>query len=93
MENSILNKLTDADFLFYYREVLSLEITEFVTHEMIRQCVCRVELAKRLGRSTAYVTRFLDGRAGFRVDDVADILTALGITVKLKRVKIEREII
>jgi len=59
-------------------ESLVLEATETVIELMQDQNVTKAELARRLGRSRAFVTQLLDGRANMTLKTLAEVAQALG---------------
>lgn len=63
------------------QESAILEVTELVCQLMHEQDVTRPELARRLGRTEGYVTRFLDGRANMTVRTISDVFAAFDRTV------------
>ncbi len=67
----------------FQREHLATEITEVISHMMDDQGVSRAELASRLGKSRAYVTKMLRYGSNLTVHTIADVFTALGRTPRL----------
>ena len=60
------------------QESLILEAAEFLTVLMAKEGVTRAELARRLGRSKAYVTQVLRGSNNLTLRTLAELGTALG---------------
>jgi transcriptional regulator with XRE-family HTH domain len=67
----------------FQRERLATEITEVISRIMDDQGVSRAELASRLGKSRAYVTKMLRYGSNLTVHTIADVFTALGRTPRL----------
>ena len=61
-----------------------LEVTELICRTMQEQNVSKAELAKRLGKSKAYITQLLDGRANMTVRTISDVLFALGKSLRME---------
>lgn len=66
------------------QERLMLEVTELLTDVMERRGVTRVELARRLGKSKAFVTQVLRGRHNMTLRTLGDFAWALGVRLHLK---------
>jgi transcriptional regulator with XRE-family HTH domain len=62
----------------YDKEVARDQISEQIHLAMKRERVSNAELAKRLGKSRAYVTKILQGNANFTTDTLVQIAGALG---------------
>jgi transcriptional regulator with XRE-family HTH domain len=60
------------------KEVARDRISEQIHYAMIRQGVSKSELAGRLGKSRAYVTKILQGNVNFTIDTLVQIGRALG---------------
>ncbi len=72
------------------QEMFILALSEKILGEMIRQKMKRRELAHRMGRSKAWLDRFLLGQRGyFNVRSISDACHALGVRPVLyfKRMK------
>ena len=67
----------------FQRERLATEITELISRIMDDQGVSRAELASRLGKSRAYVTKMLRHGSNLTVHTIADVFTALSRTPRL----------
>ena len=67
----------------FQRERLATEITELISGIMDDQGVSRAELASRLGKSRAYVTKMLRHGSNLTVHTIADVFAALGRTPRL----------
>ena len=55
-----------------------MAFTESLVREMERQGITRVELARRLGASPAYVTKILRGKVNFTLATMVRLARALG---------------
>ncbi len=64
-------------------ERLVMEITELICEVMERESVTRTELAVRLGKSRAYITKLLNGNTSITVKTIADVFAALGRSVRV----------
>jgi transcriptional regulator with XRE-family HTH domain len=62
----------------YDKESVRDEISEQIHRAMERGPVKPAELARRLGKSRAYVTKILQGNANFTIDSLVQIARALG---------------
>lgn len=67
----------------FEQERAILEVTQLICRTMQEQNVTKAELAKRLGKSKAYVTQLLDGRANMTVRTISDVLFALGRSFRM----------
>lgn len=68
----------ETDRRLLAQEAAILEVTELICQLMEEQSVSRAELARRLGKSRAYVTQMLDGSTNLTIRTIADVLFALG---------------
>ena len=64
-------------------ERLLLETTELICEIMEREGIDRVELATRLGKNRAYVTRLLNGSTSMTIQTIADVFAALGRSLRV----------
>jgi ribosome-binding protein aMBF1 (putative translation factor) len=62
----------------YYEEKLLLDVADRIIEEMDRSDISRVELARRLEVSPAYITKILRGHANLTIESLAKIAFALG---------------
>lgn len=62
----------------YHVESIKLEITEQIYLAMREQDISNAELARRLEKSRAYVTKILQGTANFTIESLVKIALALG---------------
>lgn len=67
----------------YQEERAILLVTEQVCQIMDEDGVTKADLANRLGRSRAYITQLLDGRANMTIRTIADVFFALGRSVDI----------
>jgi cyanate lyase len=73
-------ELTDA----YQVDRLKVEISERIYNVMKEQGVSNAELARRLGKSRAYVTKLLRGTTNFTLESLVRIGRALSCEVQLE---------
>ena len=73
----------------YAIEGLVTEAGEFIARLMQEQKVTKAELARRLGKSRAYITQMLTGSTNLTVRTLAEVAYALGAEVKLEAVPVE----
>ncbi len=66
---------TSPNFLL---ETVVLDVTERICEVMKREGITRAELAKRIGKSPAYVTKFLNGQPNMTLKTLVGIAVALG---------------
>ena len=71
------------DSVSYHVESVKLEITEQIYLAMREQDICNAELARRLEKSRAYVTKILQGTANFTIESLVRIALALGCKLQL----------
>jgi transcriptional regulator with XRE-family HTH domain len=60
------------------KEVARDEVSDFIDLLMKKEGIKKAELARRLGKSRAYVTKILQGNANFTLDTLVQIARALG---------------
>lgn len=65
-------------------EKIKIEIAEQICLAMERQQVSRAELARRLGKSRAYISRVLQGSANFTLESLSRISSALSCRLELQ---------
>lgn len=65
-------------------EALASEASELVWKLMSDQKLSKADLARRLGKSRAWVTQLLSGKANLTVRTLADVVHALGAEVRLR---------
>lgn len=68
----------------YRIEGLKVEISEQIYLAMQRDDVSNAELARRLGKSRAYVTKILSGNVNFTLETLVAIAEALNYEVKFE---------
>jgi transcriptional regulator with XRE-family HTH domain len=77
----------------FVTEGLLIEFTEQICYWMEEKKISRSELARRLGKSRAYVTRILKGNSNFTIGSLAKVAIALGvepvISLKDREIKFE----
>jgi transcriptional regulator with XRE-family HTH domain len=64
-------------------EALVAEASEMIARLMAEQNVSKADLARRLGKSRAWVTQLLSGKANMTVRTLAEVVYALDAEVKL----------
>ena len=67
----------------FQRERLEMEITELICQLMEEQKVSRAELARRLGKSRAYVTKLLRDGSNMTAKTISDVFFALGRSLRV----------
>jgi transcriptional regulator with XRE-family HTH domain len=65
------------------QERLILEVTESIANVMDEHGVSRAELAKRLGKSPAFVTKLLRGNNNFTLRTLSDVFFSLDYGARL----------
>ena len=73
--NAFLERAKETDT--YWTEKAIIEYTEEMVSQMAKQEVSRTELARRLGKNPAFVTKLLRGNNNFTFDTVVRIARAL----------------
>lgn len=73
----------------YAIEGLVTEAGEFIARLMQERKVTKAELARRLGRSRAYITQMLSGSTNLTVRTLAEVAYALGAEVRLEAVPLQ----
>jgi hypothetical protein len=68
----------------FEQEALLLSATELICELMEKQAVNRTELARRIGKSNAFVSQTLDGRRNMTLRTLADLAWALGVRVQMR---------
>lgn len=68
----------------FEQESLSFEAAELISTLLQEQKVSKAELAKRIGKSKAFVTQLLSGSRNMTMHTFADLAFALGFKVELK---------
>ena len=85
MENTFLKDMKEwENDPEYQTESLILEINEQICEWMEKKNVCRSELARRLGKSRAYVTRMLNGSHNLTIATLVKVANALGTKPTIK---------
>ncbi len=69
------------------QEELILDVTEQLCEFLEKEGISRVELAKRLNRSKAFVTQLLGGGRNLTLKTLADVVSVLGGKCKIEIVK------
>lgn len=83
---------TDYEVLFQdpqFRKELAiegfvLEASEVIARAMKEKQVSRADLARRLGKSRAWITQVLSGRANLTLRTLAEIAWSLGVELRLQ---------
>lgn len=89
MATSLTPSLPDAgdapiprSTLVFFRERLRTKLYQLVLKEFVRQeraGMKRTELAKRLGRQPAQITRWLNAPSNWTLDTISDLLIGMGV--------------
>ena len=88
MSQTFVQELTSTDegMKAYQQERLLLEAALLVRHMLKEEGVSKADLAKRIGKSKAYVTQLLDGSVNMTLRTLSDVLNALGYSLRLSSV-------
>ena len=70
----------------FEQERLILDVTEQMCTVLEEEGISRATLAERLGKSKAYVSQLLDGRANMTLRTVADVFHAMGRSLQVSAV-------
>ena len=71
------------------QEQLLFDATELISRAMEQQGVSKSELAKRIGKSKAYVTQVLGGQANMTLRTLSDLAAVLGYDVELGAINLQ----
>lgn len=82
-------KATKEGQLALVTEGLMVDATELIAEAMESEGISRAELARRIDRSPAFVTKVLRGTSNFTLRTLAHILFALGYTIRLRVEKVD----
>lgn len=74
MDKRLKELQDDVGFLL---EEAILEVTEAICKEMEKQKVSRADLAKRLNKSRAFITRMLNGQPNLTIKTMVEVANAL----------------
>src|SRR5947199_10431683 len=64
----------------FIKESLAFDATELVSELMEKEDISKADLAKRIGKSRAYVTQLLSGARNMTLHTLADLSLAIGYT-------------
>ncbi len=78
------HSFTQDEACAYAREDLIYNVTEDILVQMEDLAITKVELARRLKKSRAYVSQLLSGSRNMTLASLADICFALGIQPKIE---------
>jgi transcriptional regulator with XRE-family HTH domain len=71
------------------QEQLLFDATELISRAMVQQRVSKSDLAKRIGKSKAYVTQVLGGRTNMTLRTLSDLANAVGYEVELGAINLQ----
>jgi transcriptional regulator with XRE-family HTH domain len=71
------------------QEQLLFDATELISRTMEQQGVSKAELARRIGKSKAYVTQLLGGHTNMTLRTLSDLAAALGYDVELGAINLQ----
>lgn len=74
----------------FEQESLAIEAAELIATLLKERQVNKAELAKRIGKSKAYVTQLLSGSRNMTLHTFADLAFALGCKVELQAASLAR---
>jgi transcriptional regulator with XRE-family HTH domain len=83
------NLKTDKERRLFEQERLILDATENVFALMESNEVSKAELARRLGRTRAYITQILSGARNMTLRTLADVLFACGARARIRTEPLE----
>lgn len=72
-------------------ETLAAETAELIARLMAEQGMSKAALARRLGKSRAWVTQLLSGKANMTLRTLAEVAHALGVEVTLRTPRPDRK--
>lgn len=75
--------MSNAEQRLYARESLIYNVTEDLLVILEDKGVSKSELARRLGKSRAYVTQVLSGSSNMTLGSLSDFCFALGVEAKV----------
>jgi hypothetical protein len=78
-----LKEFVEENKALYQQEELLLEVTELLASVMDDNDVSKAELARRIGKSKAFVTQCLSGSQNLTLRTLADLFLALGYRLQL----------
>jgi transcriptional regulator with XRE-family HTH domain len=86
MSKTYLESITaDAEAMrLYQEERLIVAVTELICKEMNRKSIKRADLALMLDKSRGRISQYLDGERNMTLRTVADIFTALGLSLRVQ---------
>ena len=67
----------------FQQERVILEVAILIRKLLREQGLSKADLAARLGRSKAFVTQLLDGRANMTLRTISDVMCALGHSLRV----------
>lgn len=76
---------------YWAQEGLILDVSETIWEEIEKQGITLTELANRMGRCKAHLSRMLRGDRNMTLRNCADILAALGKEAKIKLIPLTEE--
>ena len=77
---------SDADRREFTQEELALDATELISMLMEQNSVSKAELARRTGKSKAYISQVLSGSRNMTMHTLAELVYVFGQKVQLKAV-------
>jgi transcriptional regulator with XRE-family HTH domain len=78
-----LKEFVEENKALYQQEELLLEVTELLASVMEDNNVSKAELARRIGKSKAFVTQCLCGSQNLTLRTLSDLFLALGYRLQL----------
>jgi len=83
-----LDDVFSADASLFQQESLLLEATELICAIMEKNNISKADLARKMGKSKAYVTQCLSGEQNLTLRTLADFFTALNYQIQMGAVPI-----
>ena len=81
---NISQNFLDVDQKLLRQEELILEATELLSTKMAENDISKADLARRLGKTKAFVTQCLSGEQNLTLRTLADLFGAIGYKLQLE---------
>jgi transcriptional regulator with XRE-family HTH domain len=87
--NEYKRKSTESASKLEKQEQLLFDATELSSRAMVQQNISKSELARRIGKSKAYVTQVLGGQTNMTLRTLSDLAEALGYDIELGAINLQ----